>query len=122
MRNETYQATLELKEKIKTSEEYLDLLKKEKEMESNQEVMALAYQVDQCSSFYSDVLSHFPEDSIEVKEARQKLYFAKKALDEHPLVEAYLKAYQKVRLILEEVNDILFKDISIDLCKKKETK
>lgn len=118
MRNETYQAIIDLKENIKSSEAYITLLEKEKVMENNEEVISLAYQVDIASSEYSEILKHFKEGSHEEKEARHKLYVAKKALDEHPLVKDYLAAYQRLRIMLEEINDILFKDISLDLCKK----
>lgn len=122
MESKTYFAAIKLKEEIHSCKEFIELLINEKEMENNKEVILLAYQVDQKATRYSDILKLYDEQSKEVVEARRELFLAKKELEEHHIVRRYLKSYQDVRLILDEINNILFKDISINLCKKSELK
>ena len=122
MESKTYFAAIKLKEEIHSCEEFIELLINEKEMENNDEVIFLAYQVDQKATRYSDSIKLYDEQSKEVVEARRELFLAKKELEEHEIVRKYLKSYQGVRLILDEINNILFKDISINLCKKSESK
>lgn len=116
----TLKKTYELKETISKDERYLDLIKKEKEMEDDEEVERLSYLKDEANREYNDILRFFDKDSIEAKNAQKKLYEAKLKLESHPKVIAYLKAYSALRNVLDQVNDILFNDFNSSLCKEKE--
>ena len=120
MEEKTLQKAYELKELLNNDERYLLLLEKERDMENDEEVCLLSYKKDLANNNYNDVLRHFTSDSKEAKKAQKELFEAKKALDSHPKVIAYLKAYSEVRILLEEINNILFKDLNSNLCPKKE--
>lgn len=97
-----------LKEEIHNSEEYKKLVELNKLIESNEEVMKLAYLKDMASVKYEDSLKHFKEDSIEVKEAQKELHKAKLNLDNHPLVKQYNEQFLIVRGIYDNINKELF--------------
>ncbi len=109
----------ELKELLNSDPRILTLNEVEKEMENDEEVQLLSLKKDQENSKYNDMVKYYGEKSKEAEKALESFYLAKKALDEHPKVRAYLKAYQAVRLLLEEVNNILFKDYQQNLCPSK---
>ena len=91
----------------------------EKKMEEDKEVILLAYQKDVATTEYSDILNIYDRENEIAKKYQHKLYLAKKALDEHPLVQQYLKAYKEVRELYSSINEILFSDLSIELCPKE---
>ena len=115
MNQEIYSLTFELKELLSNDERVLLLNSLERKLNENEEVMALAYQKDVAASKYSDALSHFSEDSEEVKVAQRELFDKKSALDNHPLVREYLSAYGKVRDLYLMINDILFSHLSLNM-------
>ena len=98
----------ELKELLDKDERFVRLNKIEKEMEQNEEVMALSYNKDLKETYLSDALKHFPSGSKEVKHAHVELFRASEKLDSHPLVKEYLKSYKEVEEVLNKVNEILF--------------
>ena len=51
----------------------------------------------------------------EVKKAQHNLHIKKEALDNHPLVRDYLKAYSEVRDLYFELNDILFSNLNLNM-------
>ena len=110
-----YSLSYELKELLAHDERLILLDKLEKEMNQNEEVMALAYQKDVAVTNYNDALNHFASDSDEVKKAQHELHIKKEALDNHPLVRQYLNAYSKVRDLYFELNDILFSNLNSNL-------
>ena len=114
-----YSLSYELKDELLNDERVVLLNKLEKEMATNEEVMALAYQKDLAASNYSDALNHFGEESEEVKKAQHELFLKKEALDNHPLVRQYLKAYQEVRDLYFNLNEILFSDLNLHLKEHK---
>lgn len=116
MNESIYQITLKLKEQIKSNKIYLDLIESEKEMENNDEVIKLAILKDQANDKYNDFVKYFKDDSNEVKQARKELYLAKEKFESHPLVKKYLENYQKLRLMLNEINDIIFDGLKEKLC------
>ena len=99
-----------LKNAIDNDDRIIALNKIEKEMNESEEVMLLAYKKDLASNEYSDLLKIYDENSDQVIASRNRLLEAKERLESHPLVKEYLKAYKEVRLLLFEVNNILFKD------------
>lgn len=115
MNEEIYSLAYELKELLSSDERIILLDSLEKEMNKNEEVMALAYQKDLAVSAYSDALNHYSENSEEVKKAQKELFEKKSNLDRHPLVRQYLDAYSKVRDLYFLLNDILFSNLSINL-------
>lgn len=118
MEKDIYAIANQLKEDLQNDERVKKLQAIEQEMNNDKNVMALAYAKDVAASKYSDILNHFSEDSETAKKYQRKLYEIKKALDEHPLVQQYLKAYKEVRELYSEINSILFNDLSINLCPK----
>ena len=120
MSNNIYLQAEELKEKLEKDPRVLLLNKLEKEMNENEEVMTLSYKKDMAAVDYSDTLNHFKEDSKEAKEALKKLHEAKLNLDNHPLVQQYLKAYQEVRELYQSINEIVFGNFSSNLCPKED--
>jgi cell fate (sporulation/competence/biofilm development) regulator YlbF (YheA/YmcA/DUF963 family) len=117
--NDIYSLSYELKDILSQDERVLLLNKLEEEMNTNEEVMKLAYQKDLAVSNYSGTLNHFDENSKEAKDAHHQMFLAKEALDNHPLVRKYLKAYQEVRDLYFEINDILFSNLSLKLREHK---
>lgn len=115
MDQELYSLTFELKELLSNDERIILLDSLEKKLNENEEVMALSYQKDVAVSEYNDALNHFPENSPEVKKAQKELFDKKTALDNHPLVREYLKAYSEVRDLYFAINDILFSHLSINM-------
>ena len=103
----------ELKDLLDNDERIIRLNKLENELNNNEEVMALSYQKDLAVSAYSDALNHFANDSEEIKQYQHELFLKKEALDNHPLVKSYLKAYSEVRDLYFQINEILFNDSSL---------
>ncbi len=109
----------ELKELLNSDPRILRLNELEKEMENDKEVQLLSLKKDDANTKYNDMVRYYGEKSKEAESALESFYLAKKSLDEHPKVRDYLKAYQEVRLLLEEVNNILFNEYQQNLCPSK---
>lgn len=116
MNENIYQICLKLKSEITSNEIYISLLESEKKMEEDDEVISLAYLKDQALDKYNDMIKYFGEDSPNTLEARKELFLAKEKFENHPLVREYLSNYQKLRLMLNEVNDIVFEGLKEKLC------
>ena len=101
----------ELKDLISHDPSFLNYLEKEKIMENDEEVMALAYNKDLKETYLSDALKHFSHDSKEVRQARLELFRASERLDSHPVVKEYLLASKKLDEIYDAINDILFEEL-----------
>ena len=112
----------ELKDLLDNDERIIRLNKLENELNNNEEVMALSYQKDLAVSSYSDALNHFANDSEEMKKYQHELFLKKEALDNHPLVKSYLKAYSEVRDLYFQINEILFNDLSLHQKEKRASK
>ena len=113
--DDIYSLSYELKDLLTNDTRIIRLNELEKKMNQSEEVMALAYQKDVAISEYSDVLNHFSRDSEEVKAAQHNLHFKKEALDNHPLVRDYLKAYAEVRDLYFQLNEILFNNLNLKM-------
>lgn len=109
----------ELKDLLNNDERLIRLNKLENELNNNEEVMALSYQKDLAVSAYSDALNHFANNSEEIKKYQHELFIKKEALDNHPLVKEYLKAYSEVRDLYFQINEILFNDLSLHQKEKR---
>ncbi|HHT66974.1 MAG TPA: YlbF family regulator [Erysipelotrichaceae bacterium] len=115
MNKDIYTLSSELKQLLDADERLILLNELEEKMRDNQEVMELAYYKDLAISRYSDLLNHFSSEDKITKKAHRELFLKKKALDEHPLVREYLKAYSQVRDLYLEISTILFSDLNIHL-------
>ena len=109
MQDKMLEKIYSLKDAIENDERILDLQNKEKIMEENEEVMVLSYRYSCAQNDYNDALKHYGEGSEELKVYQKKLFIATENLDSHPLVKDYLKAYQEVRLMYEEIEKNLIK-------------
>lgn len=116
---DVYKLSYELKEQLQKDELIIKLNELDKKMSNNEEVMALAYQKDMAVENYSSLLKIYPEDSEEIKKARNQLQEAKIKLNQHPLIKEYLEVYSKVRDLYFEINRIIFGDFDAKLCKKE---
>lgn len=112
----------ELKDLLDNDERIIRLNKLENELNNNEEVMALSYQKDLAVSSYSDALNHFANNAEEMKKYQHDLFLKKEALDNHPLVKEYLKAYSEVRDLYFQINEILFNDLSLHHKEKRVSK
>lgn len=101
----------ELKELIEKDERFIVYKEKEKAMENNEEVMALAYNKDLKETYLSDTLKHFPSSSPVARKARVELFRASERLDAHPVVKEYIEASKKIDELYKEINDILFTNL-----------
>ena len=119
MANDIYNLASELKEMLDNDDRIIRLNTLEKELNNSEEVMALSYQKDVAVSTYSDALNHYAKDSEQIKKYQKEIHLKKEALDNHPLVRSYLKAYSEVRDLYFEINEILFKDLSLHLKEKR---
>ena len=114
-----YSLTIKLKESLKNHPSIILLNEIEKEMENNEEVMKLSFLKDQANDKYNDMVKYFSENSNEASSALKELHQAKLNLDNHPLVKKYLKSYQEVRELYQEINALLFDITKEDNCPKE---
>lgn len=98
----------------------LALKKAENDLENDPEIAVLAYAFDLVQTRYNDCLKIYPETSLEAQKSQKDLYLKKKALDEHPLTQAYLHCYSKVRVMYEEMQSALFAPFNEHQCEKGE--
>ena len=110
MDDKIYFLTKELKTALDSDSRMQRLAKAEKEMSESEEVMALSYQKDVANDRYNDLLKIYKEDDDVVINARKVLIEKKTILESHPLVKEYLNAYKEVRMLLYDLNEILFSD------------
>lgn len=110
-----YSLSYELKDLLNTDERIVLLNELEKKLNKDEEVMKLAYQKDVAVNNYNDALRHFSQNDEVTKAAQKELHLKKEALDNHPLVREYLKAYSQVRDLYLEINDILFSNLNIKM-------
>lgn len=101
---------IELRKAIHNHPAYIRLDELDRKMSNDEQVMKLAYKKDVALEQYNDALNHFGENNEITIKARQKLYDAKKELDLNPIVKQYNEAYKEVRLILYNLNEVLFND------------
>lgn len=122
MTDNIYFLASELKELLDNDERVIRLNDLENKLNNNEEVMSLSYQKDLAVSNYSDALNHYAEGSEELKKIHHELYIKKEALDNHPVVKEYLKAYSEVRDLYFQINEILFGGLSVNMKPHKENR
>ena len=119
MEESIYLTAEKLKSALNNHPSFIALNKAEEKMNSDKEVIKLAYAKDMALNEYNDILRYYSSDSEEAKKYQKKLYEAKKKLEEHPLVREYLRLYQEVRKLYEEINGILFSSLNTSMCPKE---
>ena len=122
MSKDIYNLAYELKELLANDERIKKLNSLEEKMNNDNEVISLAYQKDMACLKYSDALNHYANNSPEIKKYQHELFVKKEALDNHPLVKEYLKAYSEVRDLYFQINEILFNDLSLHQHEKRVSK
>ena len=115
----TLQKAYELKDLLKSDVRVALLDKAEAELNNDPEVYRLSLIKDEKNDIYNRMVSCYKEYSKEASEALHEFYLAKKQFEEHPKVREYLKRYQVVRELYDEINEILFKELNTDLCPRK---
>ena len=116
MDDKIYFLTKSLREEMDKDIRFQNLLRLEKEINDNEEVIKLAYKKDMANTKYNDLLKYYKEEDEIVIEARKELFESKKTLDSHPLVKEYLKAYSEVEQLLYQMNNILLRDFKEGKC------
>ncbi len=86
----------DLANKIKSSEDYKNLLIAEETMKNDEEVNKLSINFQKAELAYSNGLNHYKEGSKELSDLQRDLYFAKYALDTNPKVMEYTSLLNKV--------------------------
>lgn len=101
-----------LNEAIKEDKRVKVLNELDSKLNSDEEVMALAYKKDMALLEFEDALKHFGENSKEAVEAQKRLYEAKLNLDLNPLVKEYNMAFKEVRKIYDLINKEIFNELT----------
>lgn len=108
--------TEELKATMDNDPRFLRLKEIEERMNNDESVMKLAYQKDMKNDRYNDLLKIYDENHPLVKQAQKELYEANQELNNHMLVKSYMAAYLEVKMVLHQVNNILFSDFKGEGC------
>lgn len=119
MEEDIYYLSEELKKALVDHPDVKALNEAEKKMNEDKNVIMLSMKKENALNEYNDILRHFDKESEVAKKYQKDLYEAKKELESHPLVVDYLKKYQIVRLLYEQINNILFSDLNETLCPSK---
>ena len=119
MEEDIYYLSEELKKALVDHLDVKALNEAEKKMNEDKNVIMLSMKKENALNEYNDILRHFDKESEVAKKYQKNLYEAKKELESHPLVVDYLKKYQTVRLLYEQINNILFSDLNETLCPSK---
>lgn len=116
MTQEIYELANRLKKEIDSDERIIVLNSLENQLNDSEVIMKLAYRKDIAVDKYNDMLRIYKDDSEEVINARKELATAKKELEENDLVRQYLKAYQQVRILYQNINETLFSYLNVSMC------
>lgn len=114
-----YELSYKLKQELENEPCFQELLLLEKQMENDDEVVKLTYQKDMALLYYNDALKVFDKNSEEIRPFLQRLSEAKNNLNSHKIVKLYLTKYKEVRELTNEINNILFSDLSSKICEEK---
>src|SRR5574344_2300146 len=97
-----------LKESIKESDEYKDVLNKNSLLENSDEVKLLSYKKDMAIVEYEDALKHYNKNSQEVLNVEKVMAKSIYELNNHKLVKEYNASFAKLNNVYEEINQELF--------------
>ena len=116
MDDKIYFLTKELRKEMDNDPRFMRLDELNKRMNDDESVILLAMKKDRLNEKYNDLCKVYDDENPLVVEARKELLDAKIELESHPLVKEYLAAYNEVRTLLMEVNDILFSEFKGGKC------
>ena len=108
--------TEKLKNAMENDPRFLRLKEIEEKMNDDESVMRLAYHKDMENDKYNDLLKIYDENHPLVKQAQKALYDANQELNNHPVVKSYMAVYLEVKMVLHQVNNILFADFKGEGC------
>ena len=108
--------TEKLKNAMENDPRFLRLKEIEEKMNDDESVMRLAYHKDMENDKYNDLLKIYDENHSLVKQAQKALYDANQELNNHLVVKSYMAAYLEVKMVLHQVNNILFADFKGEGC------
>lgn len=108
--------TEKLKNAMENDPRFLRLKEIEEIMNDDESVMRLAYRKDMENDKYNDLLKIYDENHPLVKQAQKALYDANQELNNHPVVKSYMAVYLEVKMVLHQVNNILFADFKGEGC------
>lgn len=108
--------TEKLKNAMENDPRFLRLKEIEEKMNDDESVMRLAYHKDMENDKYNDLLKIYDENHPLVKQAQKALYDANQELNNHLVVKSYMAAYLEVKMVLHQVNNILFADFKGEGC------
>lgn len=114
--SEILKLTLELKERIVSSESYINLKEKEKKMMENDECCKLLHLYQSVQSEYNEA-KRFEKYGSKVDEVLKRLSEIKYKVDENVFVKEYNEAYKQMNKELKKIEEVIFKDI---VSKRKE--
>lgn len=100
--------SIKLRNEILNSEEYKNVVIKNRLMESSDEVKILSYKKDMAIMNYEDALRHYDKNSLEVIDAEKNMAQAIYNLNNHQVVKEYNKAFEELSNIYKEINSELF--------------
>ncbi len=100
--------TSELKAKIESLPEVVELERLNQLLNEDEVVMKLAYKKDMAQIKYEDSCRYFGEKSDEARQSQKALYQVKLELDNNDLVKKYNEQYKKVRAIYDRINEEIF--------------
>ncbi|MCF0117725.1 MAG: YlbF family regulator [Bacilli bacterium] len=118
MNKDIYEISSILKQALDTHRDIVLLNQYEKDMEDDEEAQKLSYLKDMAVLKYNDMLKIYSSESNEIKPFINELSKCKESLQTHPKVAIYLKQFSKVKQIYNEINNILFANLSLDTCKR----
>ena len=110
--SEILSLVFELKDNIMSSEFYITLKEKEKQMMDDEECFKLLNLYQSVQEEYNNA-KRFENYGGKVEETQQKLSQVKKKVNDNPLVIEYNMAYKKLVKELEKIQDTLFDGIIV---------
>ena len=105
-----------LLKEIKEDTRYINFMEAEKNLQ-DKDVLTLLKNYHQTYETYQDVKQYEPYISSE--QEKQAWIEAKKKLSHHPMIQQYYQSYYELNELLDEVTNIVFKDISDDIILSK---
>ena len=114
MDEKIYYLTSELNKAMKEDSRFIKLDEIEKKMNNEDSVLLLAYHKDMANNRYNDLAKYYKDDDEVLIKARKDLSKAVEELNSHPLVKEYLNAYKEVKMVIYEMNKIIFDDLKED--------
>lgn len=119
MTQDIYELLAQLKDALKNDERIIRLKQIENELENDDEVKVLAYQLDCASREYNDALKIYDIEHDISKEKQKNLYNKKIKLDSLEIVKKYNKAYREVYDLYNKINEEIFNPLSPSLCHRR---